>query len=254
MWANLVTIDVVGGAERLWVIIPVYNEERRLGACLDAMAIQDDQNFTLCVVDNNSCDATSDIANRFSTGAHFPVVVLTENDKGVGSAVDTGFRYAIRHGATMLARTDADTIPDPDWTVEVKRALQGGAELAIGAMTARRDEHGAMSRVAFRAAVILAGCFGRIRPAHRRDGSRYQMHAGFNMAIRPELYERCGGMPRRPSPTDREFMNRVRAVGGVVRRCSKMRAGTSLRRFSALGVAGTARWYLDRGAHTEDPR
>jgi 3-oxoacyl-[acyl-carrier-protein] synthase III len=54
------------------------------------------------LVDNGSTDRTAEIARQ--RGAR----VLVEPEKGVGSAVDTGFRYAIAHGATLIARTDAD--------------------------------------------------------------------------------------------------------------------------------------------------
>lgn len=239
----------------LWVVLPAYNEAAGLGATLSALEAQSDTDFTLCVVDNASTDDTARIAEQFAGRAPFRVVVLDEPMKGVGSAVDTGFRRAITEGAAWLARTDADTIPDPDWIRQVKSALCSGTELAVGSMRARPDQTGVLGRIGFRIAVVVAASFGRLRPEHRGQGTaRYVMHAGFNMAVTADLYVRSGGMPRRPSPTDRTFMNRVRAVGGIVRRHRSMRAATSLRRFDALGVVGTAHWYLDRGAHTEDPR
>ena len=238
----------------LWVVVPAHNEELRLPAALHALGSQLDQDFTLCIVDNASSDSTAEIAQRFAENAPFPVVVLHEPEKGVGSAVDTAMRYAIEHGASELGRTDADTVVTPDWTREIKHGFSSGAELLIGSMDARSDETGQGSRLAFTIAVTLAEVFGRVRPAHRGNAQPYRMHAGFNMAITAALYLRCGGMPRRPSPTDRLFMNRVRDAHGIVRHVPAMHAQTSMRRFQRLGVIGTARWYLDGGAHTVDPR
>lgn len=101
--------------------------------------------------------------------------------------------------------------------------------------------------------------FGRLRPAHhRRHGylAPYRMHAGNNMAITAELYEAVGGMPRRPSPTDRAFLNRVRRHTTAISRCRAMAVHNSTRRLTAFGVLGTARWYLDRGSgrHGANPR
>lgn len=243
----------------LWVVLPAHQEAARIGAALDALARQRDRDFTLVVVDNASTDGTGDIARAFAGRAPFPVHVLDEREKGVGCAVDTGFRYAIRHGAALLARTDADCLPERGWTAAARDAFGRGAGLVCGRIDARRDEHGPAGRAAFRAAVAVAAFFGRVRPAHhRRHGylTPYRMHAGNNMAITARLYEAVGGMPRRPSPTDRLFLNRVRRHTTAIVRARDMVVENSTRRLRAYGLVGTARWYLDKGPgrHGEDPR
>ena len=240
----------------LWVVVPAYDEAARIEATLAALAAQTDTGFTLLVVDNGSSDGTAELARRFR--GPFPGVVIVEPEKGVGCAVDTGFRYAIAHGAIFLARTDADCLPAPGWVAAARAAMTGGAGLVCGRVTARRDEHGPAGRAFFRVLVWLAGSFGRLRPAHRGDGylAPYRMHAGNNMAITAELYEACGGMPRRPSPTDRTFLNRVRRTTAAIVHRRDMVVENSTRRIAAYGVIGTAKWYLDRGSgvRTADPR
>ena len=238
------------------MIVPAYNERERIGSTLAALAAQTDTDFTLLVVDNASTDGTADIAAAFR--GPFPILVRTEPEKGVGSAVDTGFRYAISHGAVHLARTDADCLPRPGWVAAARRALAGGDGLACGRITARTDEHGPLGRASFRLLVALAAAFGRWRPEHRGAEFRapYRMHAGNNMAITAELYRSCGGMPRRPSPTDRTFLNRVRRTTAAIGHHRDMVVENSTRRLRAYGLIGTARWYLDRGSgvRTADPR
>ncbi|MDI6102509.1 glycosyltransferase family A protein [Actinoplanes sp. NEAU-A12] len=242
----------------LWVVVPAYNEATRISATLHALAAQTDTAFTLLVVDNASTDSTVAAVEAFTAGAPFPVRVLTETEKGVGCAVDTGFRHAIAAGATMIARTDADCLPRPGWVVAARAALSGGADMACGRITARRDEHGPAGRAAFALLVALATAFGRVRPEHRGSGylAPYRMHAGNNMAITAALYEACGGMPRQPSPTDRLFLNRVRRTTSSITRSRSMVVENSTRRLRAYGVLRTARWYLDRGSGplTPDPR
>ncbi|MFB6398088.1 glycosyltransferase family 2 protein [Polymorphospora lycopeni] len=252
-----------GGAERseatpLWVVVPAYNEVTRIGGTLDALAAQTDLDFTLLVVDNGSTDGTADVVHRFAATAPVPVLLIREPDKGVGCAVDTGFRHAITHGALLLARTDADCLPAPGWVAAARAALTAGAGMVCGRISARRDEHGPLGRAGFRMVVAIAAAFGRLRPAHREAGylAPYRMHAGNNMAITAALYLACGGMPRRPSPTDRTFLNRVRRTTPAIARSRRMVVANSTRRLRAYGLRRSARWYLDRGSGdlTPDPR
>jgi glycosyltransferase involved in cell wall biosynthesis len=244
---------------QLWVIVPAFDEEARIGGTLAALAAQTDRDFRLIVVDNGSRDRTHEIALGFAATASVPTEVLIEPEKGVGSAVDTGFRYAIAHGATLLARTDADCLPDAGWVAAARAALDAGAGMVCGRITARADEHGPLGRAGFRVLTAVAAAFGRIRPANRASGAYlapYRMHAGNNMAIRADLYLRVGGMPRRPSPTDRTFLNRVRRHTADIVHCGDMVVGNSTRRLRAYGIIGTARWYLDLGSGglSPDPR
>ncbi|MFJ5922790.1 glycosyltransferase family A protein [Kitasatospora sp. NPDC092948] len=235
----------------LWVVVPAHQEEARIGDTLRALAAQHDRDFTLLVVDNGSTDRTGAQVLAFAEQAPFPVRLLVEPEKGVGCAVDTGFRHAIDHGAALLARTDADCLPEPGWTAAARAGMLAGGGLVCGKVTARHDEHGPAGRAAFRVLVALGALFGRIRPAHRRRHgylTPYRMHAGNNMAITADLYLASGGMPRRPSPTDRAFINRVRRISTAIVHRPDMVVQNSTRRIRAYGLRGTARWYLNRGA------
>jgi glycosyltransferase involved in cell wall biosynthesis len=234
----------------LWVVVPAYQEQAMIEGALGALARQRDLDFTLLVVDNGSTDRTGELVKAFAAGAPFPVGLLVEPQKGVGCAVDTGFRHAIAHGASLLARTDADCLPQPGWTAAARAGMLASGGLVCGHVVARADEHGPVGRIVFRMLVTLGAAFGRIRPAHRRRHgylTPYRMHAGNNMAITAALYQAVGGMPRRPSPTDRAFINRVRRQSAAIVHRRDMVVQNSTRRIRAYGVVGTARWYLERG-------
>jgi glycosyltransferase involved in cell wall biosynthesis len=215
--------------------------------------------FRWWFVDNGSIDATADVVRGFAATAPFPVHVVREQEKGVGSAVDTGFRYAIAHGATVLIRTDADCLPGHEWVAAARAAFDGGAAMVYGSVRARRDENGVMGRAAFRLLERIAAVAAVLRPGNRSTREHlapYRMHAGNNMGLTAGLYLAMGGMPRQAGATDRLLFDRVRRHTAAISRCRGMVVENSTRRLRAYGVVGTALWYLDRGSggRDADPR
>lgn len=98
---------------RVSIVIPVYNEESHLSACLDAIAQQTVAPFEVIVVDNNSTDGTAAIA-----GSYPFVTVLSEARQGVVHARNAGFDAA---KGDIVGRIDADTIIAPDWVATAGR-------------------------------------------------------------------------------------------------------------------------------------
>lgn len=237
----------------LWVIVPAYNEERALPATLAALAGQDDRDFTVLVVDNGSTDATADAVRAFAAAApDFDVRLIPEPEKGTGCAADTGMRHAIAHGATLLARTDADCLPVPGWTAAVRGALTGGLELVTGPLRPRTDEFRlkAWERWLLPSVVAAAAWFGRLRPGNRDPAYQgpYLMCPGANLGITASLYERSGGFPRtaiEQEHEDRTLVNRVRRVTTAYGHVRPMRVAGSVRRLRAYGLVGTLGWYAD---------
>ena len=186
-------------------------------ATLDALARQQDPDFSLVLVDNGSTDSSRGIAERFSvlrgTDRTF---VLDEPQKGTGAASDTGFRFAIARGAWAIARTDADCVPHPAWVQRIRHAIfTDGLEFLGGAIAPRTDEAPLSwwDRFVLSAMVTIAENYGRI---HRRGPQfryPYFMAAGNNLAITADLYVRSGGFPR----TAIEELHEDRALSEQVR-------------------------------------
>lgn len=107
----------------LSIVIPVYNEEHHLKACLEAIAKQTDMPDGVIVVDNNSTDRSVEIANSFPF-----VRLLREHQQGVVFARDKGFN-AVK--SDIIGRIDADTVLSPEWVATVKRLLADEAYAAV---------------------------------------------------------------------------------------------------------------------------
>lgn len=102
-------------ATRLSVIIPVLNEEARIGACLSALAAHADFIGEILVVDNGCTDGTLAVV-----GAYSGVTVLTEPRRGIAHARTAGFDAAEE---AVLVRIDADTVVQPGWAAAILEAL-----------------------------------------------------------------------------------------------------------------------------------
>jgi glycosyltransferase involved in cell wall biosynthesis len=230
----------------LWVVVPAYNEATGIGPTLRTLSTQDDRDFTLLVVDNNSTDGTADVVRAAG------VRVITETQKGTGAAADTGMRYAIAHGATLLARTDADCLPCPDWTARIRAAFADGLELVAGQLLPRGDDCPVprWKRALLLVAVEVAAAFGKVRPGNRdpRYLGPYVMTPGCNLAITASLYQRAGGFPRTAIEDlheDRALVNAVRLLTRRYGLRRDVRVYGSVRRVHAWGLGKTLAWYAD---------
>ncbi|WP_214411490.1 glycosyltransferase family A protein [Sphaerisporangium fuscum] len=236
----------------LWIVVPAYNEAGGIEATLRALDAQDDQDFTLVVVDNNSTDRTADVVRAYAVTSLMSIEVITEERKGTGAASDTGMRHAIARGATHLLRTDADCLPRRDWVRAMRRGFADGLEMVGGRLRPRTDEFRLKlwERHLIPFIVDVAAAFGRVRPGNRDPAylGPYVMIPGCTVGITAELYERSGGFPR----TAIEEVHEDRALVNQVRRLTRAYASRrdvvvygSVRRLRAYGLAGTLAWYAD---------
>jgi glycosyltransferase involved in cell wall biosynthesis len=238
---------------RLWVVVPLRNEATGIGPTLVALARQRDRDFTLVLVDNGSTDRSADVIRR--TLATSPVLrwrLIEEPQKGTGAAADTGFRFAIAAGATHVARTDADCLPDPGWITAIRAAFASGAELIAGTIGPRLDEEPLRFGEAtlLRLVVAVGAWFGRVRPSNRdrRYLTGCVTTAGNNLAITADLYRKCGGFPRASIEEQHEdlaLVNAARLITPNIVQRSDMVVLNSLRRLRRWGLWRTVLWYWD---------
>lgn len=97
------------------VVIPAFNEEKRIALCLQSVKGQIEPADEIIVVDNNSTDKTKEIAKSFN------VTVLEEKKQGIIPTRNTGFDKA---KGDIIARTDADSKVPPDWIKKIKQHFE----------------------------------------------------------------------------------------------------------------------------------
>lgn len=109
------------------VIIPAYNEEKKIEKCLGSLLNQiTTQKFEVIVVDNNSSDKTAEIARLYKSKLNLKIIV--QKIKGRGAARQKGFQQA--EGEIILS-TDADTIVPPSWIELFSKTLKDSNAIAV---------------------------------------------------------------------------------------------------------------------------
>lgn len=122
--------------DKLLIVIPAYNEAGRVGAVVA------DVRHTLpeadvLVIDDGSEDATS--AEGAKAGA---LVLSLPANCGYGTALQTGYKYAVRNGYTLVGQIDADGQHRAEFLSTMLAVLhEDGADLVVGSRFLAKDGH-----------------------------------------------------------------------------------------------------------------
>ncbi|MDB5724526.1 MAG: hypothetical protein JWQ16_1280 [Novosphingobium sp.] len=169
----------MNGAHRptISLIIPAYNEEAYLAACLDAvMQNAAGKTIEIIVVDNNSTDGTKRVIEGYPG-----VTYLFESRKGITRARECGFRAA---RGNILAYIDADTRLPPGWIEQIWEQFGKDKNLAcLSGPYSFYDLSGWRNAVS-------NGWFVAARPFYAVIG---YMVVGGNFAIHRRALEKMGG-------------------------------------------------------------
>jgi polyprenyl-phospho-N-acetylgalactosaminyl synthase len=112
-------------APRVFIVVPAYNEGRRLAAVLEDLARTGHQ---VVVVDDGSRDETGEVARR-----HGCYVLRHSFNRGQGAALQTGISFALREGADVVVTFDADgQHQTADLPALIAPVVSGRADVALG--------------------------------------------------------------------------------------------------------------------------
>jgi len=186
---------------RISVIVPVFNASRWIDGCIQGLLNQDydPARFEIIMVDNNSPDDSSARIRRCDR-----IRLLREAEQSSYAARNRGVRQAC---GEVLAFTDSDCAPAPNWLSVIDRAMRNPqTQVVLGAR-----EFASHSR-----AVQLLATYEDARVEYILTKQRKNSYFGFtnNMAIRRAAFEQHGPFPVVARGGDTLFLQKLAEAEG----------------------------------------
>ncbi|MGB5660960.1 MAG: glycosyltransferase family A protein [Thermoanaerobaculia bacterium] len=181
------------------VIVPFFNSERTLAACIDSLLDQFEveDGYEIILVNNRSTDGSPSIAARYSE-----ITTLEEEAVGAYSARNTGVGRA---RAPIIAFTDADCVVSRDWLRSIDEGMSDAA-VAILLGHCRYPPQGSLS-------LRLLGAYENAKADYviRRCGAVYHFGYANNMAVKASVFEELGPFEPWRRGADSELVHRLEA-------------------------------------------
>lgn len=222
---------------RAAVVVPARDEERRIGACLDSLAVQEGIEFeeyeVVVVLDACADETAAAVAAAAERWPELRLGAIAGPGRGAGFAralgMDVGCARleSVGAGQGLLASTDADTRVPPEWLARQLRALAAGAEAVGGRILLDAGEASALP-----AAVIArreAELRRRTAAATTRGPAEHAHFSGASLGLTPRAYRQVGGMAQLESLEDEELEERLAAAGVVIHRPASITVTTAAR-------------------------
>jgi glycosyltransferase involved in cell wall biosynthesis len=215
------------------VVIPARDEEQLIGRCLAALAAQTvpADSFETIVVLDACVDETERVAAETGARLGLALRLLSGPGTGAGAARKVGMDAAAQRlfelgrDDGLIACTDADSQPAPDWLARQLDHLRRGERVIAGLIELDDGElpPGVMQRRERDAAARLA----RVREL---DPTAAHHHfAGASLGVTAAVYREAGGLEPVAALEDAAFEARLRAQRIAVLRAGDVRVRTSAR-------------------------
>ncbi len=197
------------------VVISSYNRADDLAGALDAVLAQQagGVRFEVVVVDNNSTDHTARVVEERMQAGHANLTYVSEPRQGLPYARNAG---VLRSRAPIIAFTDDDVRPAPDWVAQIKRAFDEHPDVdCIGGKVLPRWPSHVPRWLDRRQLAPLALQHKGELPVVVDAANAWPCLIGANFAFRRRAFERAGLFdPLFTRSQDREIQLRLWAAGG----------------------------------------
>ncbi|HIR97563.1 MAG TPA: glycosyltransferase family 2 protein [Candidatus Merdisoma faecalis] len=120
--------------QRILLIIPAFNEAETIEHVVNGLTVNFPQ-YDYVVVNDGSSDGTGELCMEKG----YQVLNLPIN-LGIGGAVQTGYRYALKYGYDIAVQLDGDGQHDASYVKRlIEPLLAGEADVVIGSRFLRRE-------------------------------------------------------------------------------------------------------------------
>ncbi len=220
---------------RAVVVVPARNEAEHIVGCLEALAAQTlpRRSFRVVVVLDACRDDTGPRAAQAAARLGLGLTLLEGPGLGSGPArrlgMDDAARELERAGADgLIACTDADSRPTPDWLSHQLDHVRAGARVIAGVIELEPGEAAQLpSGVRRRRSREARARLERVL-AHDPDAGHHHF-AGASLGITVGAYRAVGGLEPVTALEDAAFATRLAAHGITVLRASDVVVHTSAR-------------------------
>lgn len=249
-WAGRTVRDLRPSWPPISVVVCAYNEQQRIGGCLDSLGRVDYPGLQVLVCDDGSTDQTLELARRS------PFEVLALPHGGLSAARNAGLAASV---GDLVAYLDADAVCHPEWPYHLALAFENPRVVVAGGPNLPFPDAGPVER----AVALSPGS-----PVEVLIGDDRAEHVpGCNLAVRRSALQCIGGFDPAYttagddvdvcwrlldlggevafSPAAQVHHHRRHTVRGYLRqqrgygRAERMLAGQHRHRFNRLGAA---RW------------
>ena len=187
------------GRPLISVVVPFFNSERHLGACVESLFGQQDVGgaYEILCVDNGSTDGSAAVLARYAG-----LAVLEERAPGAYAARNAALRRA---RAPLVAFTDADCVVDRDWLRSIRRGMRDPTV----AILVGRVRYPAPATLALR----LLGAYENAKAEYVIDHCAPAHHFAYanNMAVRASVFAELGPFKPWRRAADSELAQRLAA-------------------------------------------
>jgi glucosyl-3-phosphoglycerate synthase len=251
------TRDDMAGVNAI-VVVPARDEARRICACLQALAAQTigRNAFAVIVVLDDCSDDTRAVVDEVARRCRLDVTLIPAPRRGTGPARKTGMDLACERLLSdgradgLIASTDADTRPTPDWLERQLSHLARGSRAVAGRIELDPVEAAWLPDAVLRRRARDAGeRFARVLSLD--PGAQHHHFAGASLGVTAGTYRLVGGIEPHPSLEDARFAERLGAFGVAIARPSNVVVTTSARsdgraRHGLSADLALAEWFSNR--------
>lgn len=253
------------------VVVPVRDEDKRLGSLIGALAGQRDlqgapllsASYEVLLLLNNCTDRSAEVARKMQyehPALHLSVIEISfaPQEAHVGKARQTLFEAACRrfqflqrsHG--LILTTDADSRPASDWIAQNEDEIAQGVDAVGGRILLEPDELAALPRGVRRLFLLDIGYRRALEEMHALYAPdahdpfpRHHQNFGGSLAVTAAAYRRAGGMPLKPFREDVGLYHALVDCGSRFRHSLGVRVYTSGRMIGRArgGLADAFAWW-----------